>query len=70
MKRINKIRIKYALLFSFFIILATVLPTFMKYQAIITANVVGYAKETRQSTYTVNFNNNGGTGTMESLTVK
>lgn len=69
MKRINKIRIKYALLISFFIILATVLPTFMRYQASVTANVVGYAKETRRSTYKVNFHNNGGTGTMESMTV-
>ena len=69
MKRINKIRIKYALLISFFIILATVLPTFMRYQASITANVVGYAKETRRSTYKVNFHSNGGTGTMASMTV-
>lgn len=69
MKRINKIRIKYALLISFFIILATVLPTFMRYQASVTANVVGYAKETRRSTYKVNFHSNGGTGTMASMTV-
>ena len=69
MKRINKIRIKYALLISFFVILATVLLTFMRYQASVTANVVGYAKETRRSTYKVNFHNNGGTGTMESMTV-
>ena len=69
MKRINKIRIKYALLISFFIILATVLPTFMRYQANVTANVVGYAKETRRSTYKVNFHSNGGTGTMASMTV-
>lgn len=69
MKRINKIRIKYALLISFFIILATVLHTFMRYQASVTANVVGYAKETRRSTYKVNFHSNGGTGTMASMTV-
>lgn len=69
MKRINKIRIKYVLLISFFIILATVLPTFMRYQVSVTANVVGYAKETRRSTYKVNFHNNGGTGTMESMTM-
>lgn len=69
MKRINKIRIKYVLLVSFFIILATVLPTFMRYQASVTANVVGYAKETRRSTYKVNFHSNGGTGTMASMTV-
>jgi len=60
---------KYVLLVSFFIILATILPTFMRYQANVTANVVGYAKETRTSTYKVNFHNNGGTGTMESMTM-
>ena len=69
MKRINKLRIKYVLLVFFFIFLATVFPTFMRYQASITANVVGYAKETRRSTYKVNFHNNGGTGKMESMTM-
>lgn len=65
MKRINKIRIKYVLLVSFFIILATVLPTFMRYQVNVKADVVGYAKETRRSTYKINFHNNGGTGAMD-----
>jgi len=41
----------------------------MRYQASVTANVVGYAKETRRSTYKVNFHSNGGTGTMASMTV-
>jgi len=41
----------------------------MRYQVSVTANVVGYAKETRRSTYKVNFHNNGGTGTMESMTM-
>ncbi len=68
MKRINRIRIKYFSLFFFFLVLATVVPTFMRYQATIEANAVGYAKETRSSTYTINFYSNGGTGSMQSIT--
>jgi len=45
LKRINKIRIKYILLVFFLILLAAVLPTFMRYQVSITANAVGNAKE-------------------------
>ena len=45
------------------------LPTFMKYYNAVTANVVGYAKETRASTYKIKFHNNGGDGTMEEITM-
>ena len=42
----------------------------MRYHYNITAQVVGYAKEDRADSYTVIFNSNGGTGTMENQTIK
>lgn len=70
MKRLNKIKIKYVIISIVCIIyFLTILPTFMRYKIDVTANAVGYAKETRQSTYQVEFHNNGGTGTMEDMTI-
>lgn len=70
MKRIVKIKVKYFLIFfCTILILSIVFPTFMKYYVSVTANVVGYAKETRSSTYTVRFHSNGGTGSMQDMTV-
>lgn len=70
MKRLTKIRIKYLLIITcFFITLGIIIPTFMRYYAEVTGNVVGYAKETRTSTYKIKFHNNGGEGMMEELTL-
>ena len=70
MKRLNKIKIKYAIISVVCIIIfLTILPTIMRYKYDITANAVGYAKETRQSTCVIKFHNNGGTGTMENMTI-
>lgn len=71
LKRLTKIKIKYFLIILFFLILcATIIPTFMRYYISITANINGHAKETRKSTYNVNFYNNGGSREMESMTIK
>lgn len=71
MKRTTKIKIKYFLIITcILMILKIILPTFMRYYANITANVLGYAKETRSSTYKVKFNSNGGTGNMQEMTVR
>ena len=70
LKRLTKLKIKYFLVIScMLMILGIILPTFMRYNVSFTANVVGYAKETRTSTYKVKFHNNGGTGTMEDMTM-
>lgn len=70
MRRLNKIKIKYAtILIAVTIVCLAILPTFMRYRVDVTANVIGYAKETRSSTYKVKFHNNGGTGTMDEMTV-
>lgn len=70
MKRLTKLRIKYFfIVISLLMLFGIVLPTFMRYYINITANVVGYAKETRISTYKIIFHNNGGTGTMEEMTM-
>ena len=70
MKKITKIRIKYILIsICLFIVFATILPTFMRYNASVTAYVAGDAKETRSSTYTVIFHSNGGTGQMNNLPI-
>ena len=71
MKRLNKIKLKYAIIFFALcvVLFLTIIPTFMRYKYEVTANVVGYAKETRQSTYTVKFHSNGGTGTMADMVV-
>ena len=39
--------------------LGIIFPTFMKYHVSITANAVGYAKETGSSTYKIKFHSNG-----------
>lgn len=70
MKRLTKLRIKYFLIIiCLLIVLGIMFPTFMKYYVNITANIVGYAKETRTSTYKIKFHNNGGVGTMEDMTI-
>ena len=70
MRKLNKIRIKYAIiLIASIIFLLAILPTFMRYRVDVTANAEGYAKETRSSTYKVKFHTNGGTGTMSDMTV-
>ena len=70
MKKLTKIRIKYFLIIIFCIIFfTTILPTFMRYYINITANIVGYAKETRSSTYKAKFHSNGGEGTMVDMTI-
>lgn len=70
MKKLTKLRIKYFLIIiCLLIILGIMFPTFMKYYVSITANIVGYAKETRTSTYKIKFHNNGGVGIMEDMTM-
>ena len=70
MKRLTKIRIKYFLIIFFCLIFfTTILPTFMKYYINITANINGYAKETRSSTYKAKFHSNGGEGTMDDMII-
>ena len=52
LKKLTKIKLKYFLIITCLLILfGIVLPTFMKYYNAVTTNVVGYAKETRASTY-------------------
>ena len=71
MKRTTKIKIKYFLIITCILMISKImLPTFMKYYANVTENVLGYAKETRSSTYKVKFNSNGGTGNMQEMTVR
>ena len=71
MKRTTKIKIKYFLIITCILMISKImLPTFMRYYANVTANVLGYAKETRSSTYKVKFNSNGGTGNMQEMTVR
>ena len=66
--KLNKIKIKYSLiilaLVFFFFTLCRVAPTYMKYYYKVTGQVIGYAKETRNSSYTVKFYPNTGTGSM------
>ena len=55
MKKLTKIKVKYFLIITCLLILFGIaLPTFMKYYTAVTANAVGYAKETRTSTYKKN----------------
>ena len=71
MKRLTKLKVKYFLIVScLLIIFGIIFPTFMKYHADVTANVVGNAKETRSSTYKIIFHSNGGTGDMQEMIVK
>lgn len=71
MKRITKIKIKYFLIIiSILMILNGIFPTFMRYHVNVVANIVGYAKETRSSTYKIKFYSNGGTGNMQEMTVR
>ena len=44
-------------------------PTFMRYYVNVTANIVGYAKETRTDAYKIKFHSNGGTGNMQEMVV-
>lgn len=70
MRRLNIIKVKYATFFiAITIVWLAIFPTFMRYRVEVTANVTGYAKETRSSTYKVKFHNNGGTGTMDDMTI-
>lgn len=70
MKRLTKLKIKYFLIITcLLIIFGIIVPTFMRYYVSVTANVVGYAKETRTSTYKIKFHNNGGVGTIEDMTM-
>lgn len=70
MKKLTKLRIKYALIsIGLFIAFSTVLPTFMRYNISVTAHIDGNAKETRSSTFTVKFHSNGGTGQMNDLSI-
>lgn len=70
MKKLTKLRIKYLLIIiCLLIILGIIFPTFMRYYVSVTANIVGYAKETRTSTYKIKFHNNGGEGTMDDMTM-
>ena len=71
MKRLTKLKVKYFLIVScVLMIFGIIFPTFMKYHAYVTANVVGNAKETRSSTYRIIFHSNGGTGDMQEMIVK
>ena len=68
LKKLTKLRIKYLLIIiCLLIILGIIFPTFMRYYVSVTANIVGYAKETRTSTYKIKFHSNGGEGTMEDM---
>ena len=70
LKKLTKIKVKYFLIITCLLILFGIaLPTFMKYYTAVTANAVGYAKETRTSTYKIKFYNNGWDGTMEEMTM-
>lgn len=70
MGKLTKLKIKYFLIIiCLLIIFGIIFPTFMRYYVSVTANIVGYAKETRTSTYKVKFHNNGGVGTMEDMTI-
>ena len=71
MKKTTKIKIKYFLIITCILMISSIMsPTFMRYQVTVEANVVGYAKETRSSTYKIKFHSNGGTGSMQEMTVR
>lgn len=68
MKRLTKLKIKYLIIIICLLIsLGIILPTFMKYYVSVSADIIGYAKETRTSTYKIKFHSNGGEGTMEDM---
>ena len=69
LKKLNKIKIKYCLIL---LILATVigllynfLPTFTRYYAEVFFNAIGYAKGEHEITYSIHFDPNTGTGSMD-----
>ena len=69
LKKLNKIKIKYCLIL---LILATVigllynfLPTFTRYYAEVFFNAIGYAKTEHEMTYSIHFDPNTGTGSMD-----
>ena len=69
LKKLNKIKIKYCLIL---LILATVigllynfLPTFTRYYAEVFFNAIGYAKTEHEITYSIHFDPNTGTGSMD-----
>jgi len=72
--KIKKIKIKYSLIIFALAIIIMISHNFqstlMRYYSEVTAQVVGEAKKTNTDSYTVVFNNNGGTGSMESISIR
>lgn len=70
---INKLNIRYYIFIICILGLAlfthVLSCTFMRYYSNVNAQVAGYAKENRSSTYNIVFNANGGTGTMSNQSI-
>ena len=69
LKKLNKIKIKYCLILlilaTFIGLLYNFLPTFTRYYAEVFFNAIGYAKTEHEMTYSIHFDPNTGTGSMD-----